>query len=79
MASVMADAHQVVVIGAGIGGLVSSLLLAARGLDIEELPTVINFELPRSPNDYAHRIGRTGRAGRSGLAISLVSPAEYQH
>ena len=53
--------------------------LAARGLDIEDLPTVINFELPRSPNDYTHRIGRTGRAGRHGVAISLVCPAEYQH
>ena len=53
--------------------------LAARGLDIEDLPTVINFELPRSPNDYTHRIGRTGRAGRQGVAISLVCPAEYQH
>jgi superfamily II DNA/RNA helicase len=53
--------------------------LAARGLDIEELPVVINYELPRSPNDYAHRIGRTGRAGRSGLALSLVCAAELQH
>jgi superfamily II DNA/RNA helicase len=53
--------------------------LAARGLDIEDLPTVINFELPRSPNDYTHRIGRTGRAGKSGVAISLISPSEYQH
>jgi 4a-hydroxytetrahydrobiopterin dehydratase len=53
--------------------------LAARGLDIEDLPTVINFELPRSPNDYTHRIGRTGRAGRQGVAISLVCPAEYPH
>lgn len=53
--------------------------LAARGLDIEDLPTVINYELPRSPNDYAHRIGRTGRAGKSGVAISLICAAELQH
>jgi ATP-dependent RNA helicase RhlE len=53
--------------------------LASRGIDIEELPTVINFELPRSPNDYAHRIGRTGRAGKPGVAITLLCPAEYQH
>jgi ATP-dependent RNA helicase RhlE len=53
--------------------------LAGRGIDIEDLPAVINFELPRSPNDYTHRIGRTGRAGKSGVAITLLSPAEYQH
>jgi superfamily II DNA/RNA helicase len=53
--------------------------LAARGLDIEDLPVVINFELPRSPNDYLHRIGRTGRAGKTGLAISLICAAEEQH
>ncbi|MCX7673174.1 MAG: DEAD/DEAH box helicase [Thiobacillaceae bacterium] len=50
--------------------------VAARGLDIAELPCVINFELPYSPEDYVHRIGRTGRAGASGLAISLVAPEE---
>ncbi len=50
--------------------------IAARGLDIVELPCVINYELPYSPEDYVHRIGRTGRAGASGLAISLVSPDE---
>lgn len=53
--------------------------LAARGIDIEDLPVVINFELPRSPNDYLHRIGRTGRAGKAGLAISLICPSEEQH
>jgi ATP-dependent RNA helicase RhlE len=50
--------------------------LAARGLDIEELPHVVNFELPHVPEDYVHRIGRTGRAGLSGAAVSLVSPDE---
>jgi 4a-hydroxytetrahydrobiopterin dehydratase len=53
--------------------------LAARGIDIDDLPAVINFELPRSPNDYLHRIGRTGRAGKTGLAISLICSAEEQH
>ncbi|MDR1890504.1 MAG: DEAD/DEAH box helicase [Zoogloeaceae bacterium] len=50
--------------------------VAARGLDIEELPYVINYELPHVPEDYVHRIGRTGRAGRQGKAISLVAAAE---
>jgi ATP-dependent RNA helicase RhlE len=50
--------------------------IAARGLDIDELPCVVNYELPFNPEDYVHRIGRTGRAGASGLAISLVSPEE---
>ena len=52
--------------------------VASRGLDIEELPIVINFELPYSPEDYVHRIGRTGRAGLSGAAISLVEPEELK-
>ena len=46
--------------------------IAARGLDIDELPHVVNFELPHVANDYVHRIGRTGRAGSSGEAVSLV-------
>ncbi|MCL2591397.1 MAG: DEAD/DEAH box helicase [Betaproteobacteria bacterium] len=50
--------------------------VAARGLDIDELPCVINFELPHTAEDYVHRIGRTGRAGHSGRAVSLVSPEE---
>ncbi len=51
--------------------------IAARGLDIEQLPQVVNFELPNVPEDYVHRIGRTGRAGATGHAVSLVSPDEY--
>jgi len=47
--------------------------VAARGLDIAELPAVINFDLPYSPEDYVHRIGRTGRAGASGIALSLMT------
>jgi ATP-dependent RNA helicase RhlE len=50
--------------------------IAARGIDIEELPVVINFNLPHVPEDYVHRIGRTGRAGKEGAAISLVGPEE---
>lgn len=50
--------------------------IAARGIDIDQLPHVINFDLPSVPEDYVHRIGRTGRAGRSGEAISLVSADE---
>ena len=50
--------------------------IAARGLDIDQLPQVINFELPNVPEDYVHRIGRTGRAGSSGAAVSLVDREE---
>lgn len=50
--------------------------VAARGLDIEHLPHVVNYDLPQVPEDYVHRIGRTGRAGEEGVAISLVCPEE---
>ncbi|EGQ62099.1 ATP-dependent RNA helicase RhlE, partial [Acidithiobacillus sp. GGI-221] len=50
--------------------------IAARGIDISELPHVVNFELPHVPEDYVHRIGRTGRAGNNGQAVSLVSSEE---
>ena len=50
--------------------------VAARGLDIERLPHVVNYDLPQVPEDYVHRIGRTGRAGEDGVALSLVCPAE---
>jgi ATP-dependent RNA helicase RhlE len=50
--------------------------VAARGLDVDDLPYVINYELPHTPEDYVHRIGRTGRAGKMGNAISLVSARE---
>ena len=50
--------------------------VAARGLDISNLPYVVNYDMPGSPEDYVHRIGRTGRAGVSGIAVSLVSPEE---
>jgi ATP-dependent RNA helicase RhlE len=53
--------------------------LLARGIDIEFLPCVINYELPRSPKDFVHRIGRTGRAESPGEAITFVSPEENHH
>jgi ATP-dependent RNA helicase RhlE len=62
----------------GLRVLVATDLLA-RGIDIDQLPCVIQYELPRSPKDYLHRIGRTGRAGHPGQAISLVSPEEVAH
>lgn len=53
--------------------------LAARGIDIRFLPYVVNYELPRSPKDYIHRIGRTGRAGSEGEAISLIAEEDEPH
>jgi superfamily II DNA/RNA helicase len=53
--------------------------VAARGLDIDQLPMVINYEIPSAAEDYVHRIGRTGRAGAFGTAISLVSPEEERY
>jgi ATP-dependent RNA helicase RhlE len=61
-----------------IGVLVTTDLLA-RGIDIEFLPCVINYELPRSPKDYIHRIGRTGRAESPGNAISFITPDDEHH
>jgi ATP-dependent RNA helicase RhlE len=53
--------------------------LASRGIDIESLPHVVNYELPRSPADYIHRIGRTGRAETAGVAVSLLCPEDMPH
>ncbi len=53
--------------------------IASRGIDIDQLPHVVNYELPNVPEDYVHRIGRTGRAGVEGEALSLVSPDERGH
>jgi len=53
--------------------------LAARGLDIVKLPVVLNYDLPRSADDYTHRIGRTGRAGKSGVAISFITAEANAH
>ena len=63
---------------AGKVGVLVATDVAARGLDIEELPHVVNFDLPNSPDDYVHRIGHTGRAGTAGTAISLVCPEEQE-
>lgn len=52
--------------------------IAARGIDIEQLPYVINYELPESTDDFTHRVGRTGRAGNEGNAITILSPNEYK-
>ena len=53
--------------------------ISARGLHIEDISCVINYELPRSPNDYIHRIGRTARAGKSGTAISFITLENFEH
>lgn len=53
--------------------------VASRGLDIAQLPVVVNFDLPRSASDYTHRVGRTGRAGAPGLAVSFVSASTLHH
>ena len=60
----------------GIINVLVATDVAARGLDIDDLPYVINYELPHVPEDYVHRIGRTGRAGKQGNAISLVTASE---
>ncbi|MFD2171264.1 DEAD/DEAH box helicase [Tumebacillus lipolyticus] len=52
--------------------------VAARGIDVENVTHVINFDIPQDPESYVHRIGRTGRAGKRGLAITLVTPAEFK-
>src|SRR5204862_6466061 len=52
--------------------------VAARGLDIEHVSHVVNFDVPSAPEAYVHRIGRTGRAGRAGVAITLAEPREHR-
>ena len=53
--------------------------VAARGIDIDRISHVINFDIPQDPESYVHRIGRTGRAGREGKAVTLIVPQEYRH
>ena len=53
--------------------------VAARGIDIADLPFVVNYDLPRSTADYVHRIGRTGRAGKTGVAVNFVSQEDHKH
>ena len=50
--------------------------LAGRGIDIEDIEMVINYDMPGTREDYVHRIGRTGRAGKTGIAVSLVTPED---
>src|SRR5690606_35521235 len=50
--------------------------VAARGIDVNDLTHVVNYQLPQDPEAYVHRIGRTGRAGKKGVALSLVSPRD---
>jgi superfamily II DNA/RNA helicase len=64
---------------AGEATVVVATDVAARGLDISRLPVVVNYDLPRSPTDHTHRIGRTARAGASGLAVSFVAPEDEAH
>jgi len=52
--------------------------VAARGIDVNDLTHVVNFELPDNPESYTHRIGRTGRAGKTGIAVSIVSNADVR-
>jgi ATP-dependent RNA helicase RhlE len=58
-------------------GVLVATDIAARGIDIDQLPVVINFDLPNIPETYVHRIGRTGRAGNGGIAISFCSKDEH--
>jgi superfamily II DNA/RNA helicase len=50
--------------------------VAARGLDIDDISHVINYDVPMTPDEYLHRVGRTARAGRTGVAVTLITPAE---
>ncbi|MFX9038906.1 C-terminal helicase domain-containing protein, partial [Acinetobacter baumannii] len=52
--------------------------IAARGIDVQGIGLVLNYDVPENPEDYVHRIGRTARAGASGLAITLVSPEQHR-
>ena len=62
----------------GTADLVVATDVAARGLDIEQLTHVVNYEVPCTPDDYVHRIGRVGRAGREGVAVTLAEPREHR-
>jgi superfamily II DNA/RNA helicase len=75
----MTQEHRTKTLTAFKAGEVKLLIasdVAARGLDVDDLPAVVNFDVPKSPDDYVHRIGRTGRAGKSGVSITLVTEAD---
>ncbi|WKB55513.1 DEAD/DEAH box helicase [Eleftheria terrae] len=74
-----ARSHVLADFKAGRLAVVVATDVAARGLDIAGLPVVVNYDLPRSPQDHVHRIGRTGRAGQAGLAVSFVSATTEAH
>jgi ATP-dependent RNA helicase DeaD len=77
----MSQEHRDRVMGrlrAGSADLLVATDVAARGLDLEHLTHVVNYDVPSSPDSYVHRIGRVGRAGRSGVAITLVEPREHR-
>ena len=69
--------------GFNVGAMHSDILIAtdivSRGIDIDDIQMVINYDVPRDPEDYVHRIGRTARANRDGQAITLVTPHDWQH
>lgn len=76
------QARREEVMGKFKNGLLDILVatdVAARGLDIQNVTHVINYNIPQNPESYIHRIGRTGRAGKSGMAITFVTPREYRH
>lgn len=52
--------------------------VAARGIDVNDLTHVVNFHIPQDPESYTHRIGRTGRAGKKGVAITMITPSEWR-
>src|SRR5918999_2479663 len=62
----------------GTADLLVATDVAARGLDIEQLTHVVNYDVPSAPESYVHRIGRVGRAGREGVAITLAEPREHR-
>ena len=63
----------------GTADLLVATDVAARGLDVEQLTHVVNYDVPSAPEAYVHRIGRVGRAGREGVAITLAEPREHRH
>jgi len=77
----MSQSHRERILGKLKKGLLNVLVatdVAARGIDVHDLTHVINFALPQDPESYVHRIGRTGRAGKEGIAITFITPSEYR-
>ncbi len=77
----MSQSHRERILGKFKKGLLNVLVatdVAARGIDVHDLTHVINFALPQDPDSYVHRIGRTGRAGKEGIAVTFITPSEYR-